>query len=226
MKKLLDAAGLPTAAWQQFVTGDEPIASGIVYPLLVKVASEHSSVGLSKESIVYDKNALRRIVRKQIRTFRQPVIAETFLPGREFQVTLLERQNGLFVFPPAEIRYANNTDTPLLTYDSRWDADHPEYGNSTVELARFDDALVQRLNAMCKRAFRVLSFRDYARFDIRCDTYDTPYFLEVNSNPGLGDDEEYGMTLSYKVTGMSFADFVLEIVYAAARRYALSAGSH
>lgn len=219
MKKLLDKAGLPTAPWQYFDTGNEPISDHIMYPSLVKVASEHSSVGLSKEAIVHSERALRTLVRKRIREFTQPVIVEAFLTGREFQVTLLERRGGLFVLPPAEIMYKKDTDAPLLTYDSRWDVDHPDYGNSTVGVARLDDTLAQTIDVLCRKAFGALSFRDYARFDLRCDEKERPYFLEVNSNPGLGDDEEYGMTLSYTAAGLTFADFVWEIVKAALRRY-------
>lgn len=222
MKKLLEAAGLPTAPWQYFETGQEPISEAIVYPSLIKVASEHSSVGLSKDAIVRNEEELRRMVRKRIREFEQPVIAEAFLTGRELQVTMLERADGLALLPPAEIIYTKETDVPLLTYDSRWDVNHPEYGNSTVSVALLDTGLSTRLDTMCRKAYTAMSFRDYTRFDLRCDVVENPYFLEVNSNPGLGDDDEYGMTLSYKAAGMDFSDFVWEIVGAASRRYRLA----
>jgi len=221
MKKLLDDAGLPTAPWQSFHTGFEPVSETIVYPSIIKVSSEHSSVGVSKESIVHTEKELTSAVHRRIETFRQPVIAEAFLTGREFQVTLIERLNGLTILPPAEILYIDGTDVPLLTYDSRWNVQHSDYGNSTVGIVKLDEKLSYVLSDMCMKAFQKLSFRDYARFDIRCNTQSVPYFLEVNSNPGLGDDEEYGMTISYKAAGLTFTDFVWEIICSAARRYDL-----
>jgi len=208
---------LPTADWQAFRTGEEPITV-IHYPVLVKVSNEHSSVGIGVDSIAHDEASLRTIVRKRITEYKQPAFAETFLGGREFQITLLERSDGLAVLPPAEIVYSRDTDVPLLTYKSRWDASHHDYENSTVRCVPLEKALAQRLHDMCVRAFPALGFRDYARFDIRCDTEGHPYFLELNSNPGLGDDDEYGMTLSYKAVGMTFADFIWEIVESATRR--------
>lgn len=217
-KRLCRKYGLPTADWLEFITGAEPIGA-VRYPMLVKVASEHSSVGIGVDSIARNEADLRRIVKNRIVAFHQPVFAETFLTGREFQVTILMRNGTPVMLPPAEIVYASGTDVPLLTYASRWDEDHHDYSNAKVALAALDSALYEEIRTMSMSAFRRLGFRDYARFDIRCDEHGTPYFLELNSNPGLGDDEEYGMTVSYKAAGMTFADFIWEIVRSAKRRY-------
>ncbi len=218
-KRMLAEAGLPTAQWQTFVTGDEPVRDDLVYPMLVKVSLEHSSVGIRMESVVSNADELKRIVEKRIREYRQPVYAESFLTGREFQVTLIEETDGLTILPPAEIAFVTDTDVPLLTYESRWDVTHTDYSNSIVKIADLEPAYARHLNDMCRKAFTGLGFRDYARFDLRCDRTGSPFFLELNSNPGLGDDDEYGMTLSYKAAGMTFADFIWKIVEAAMRRY-------
>lgn len=214
-------AGFPTANWQEFVTGDEPITLD-AYPALVKIASEHSSVGISASSIAHDRVELRRIVKKRIAEYHAAVFAETYLTGREFQVTLLERATGVTMLPPAEIMYAKELKEPILTYGSRWDESDADYYNSEVALADLSGPFLKKLDTLCVKAFAIFGFRDYARFDIRCDSKDHPYFLELNSNPGLGDDEEYGMTLSYKAVGMTFADFVWAIVESAAKRYSIA----
>ena len=217
MKRRLDAGGFPTAPWQQFIIGDEPVREDLPFPVIVKVSLEHSSVGLSKDAVIDAPGKLSGFVKKQIAAFRQPVLAEQFLTGREFQVTLLEKASGLTVLPPAEVIYTKKTNVPFLTYESRWNADHPDFQNSTVELAVLSDRLADNLDRMSRGVFMTMGYRDYARFDIRC-LGETPMFLEVNSNPGLSDDEQYGMTVSYKALGMSFADFVWEIVQSALRR--------
>lgn len=219
IKRLCRQFGLPTADWQEFVTGDEPIDAAFTYPAIVKVSSEHSSVGIGKDSIIRSATDLRRVVTERIARFHQPVFAETFLSGREFQVTILERANGPIVLPPAEIVYAENTEVPLLTYESRWNETHADYSNSRVLLAELSPELSETLIHICKKAFTTMGFRDYARFDIRCGQAGKPYFLELNSNPGLGDDDEYGMTLSYKAMGMRFSDFIWEIVRSSVRRW-------
>ncbi len=216
MKKHLDEASLPTARWQLFLSGNEHVRTDFHYPLIVKVSSEHSSVGLSKEAIVNDVKSLIPIVKKRLAEYQQPVYAEEFLSGREFQVTLLERSSGLTVFPISEVRYTNGTDVPFLTYASRWNANHRDYQNSDVILAKLTKELQEKIEEMSKTAFTTFGYRDYARFDIRCQNKE-PLFLEINSNPGLSDDAEYGMTVSYKALGLTFADFVWEIVESALR---------
>ncbi len=217
MKKRLDEGGFPTAPWQQFITGDEPIREDLPFPVIVKVSLEHSSVGLSQEAIIDSPERLSGFVKKQIAAFHQPVLAEQFLSGREFQVTLLAKAGGLTVLPPAEVIYTKGTNVPFLTYESRWNADHPDFQNSTVEVAVISDALAEKIDLMSRRVSTTMGYRDYARFDIRC-LGENPMFLEVNSNPGLSDDEQYGMTVSYKASGMTFADFVWEIVQSTLRR--------
>ncbi len=217
MKQRLDEEGLPTARWQLFHTGEEPVRKDFHYPLIVKVSSEHSSVGLSKEAIVSDATTLIAIVKKRLAAYKQPVYAEEFLSGREFQVTLLEQASGLTVLPVSEVRYTKATDVPFLTYESRWDATHADYDNSDVLLAKLTPVMQRKINDMSVKAFTTFGYRDYARFDVRCQG-DEPMFLEINSNPGLSDDHEYGMTVSYKAAGMTFADFVWEIVTSALRR--------
>lgn len=217
-KKMMDELHLPTASWQLFVTGDERVMHTLHYPVIVKITNEHSSVGIEKDSIVEKEDDLTAVVKRRIATYHQPVFAEAFLPGREFQVTILETAHGLEVLPPAEIIYVNGTDVPLLTYESRWDEAHHDYSNSRVELAALSPSLKQAIISMSTRAFTSMGFRDYARFDIRCDATGQPYFLELNSNPGLGDDPEYGMTISYRAAGMTFADFIFEIVNSTRRR--------
>lgn len=219
-KRLCRTHDLPTADWQEFETGNEAIQID-TYPVIVKVSNEHSSVGITKDAIALNAEELKAVVTKRISEFHQPVFAETFLLGREFQVTLLEKSNGLTVLPPAEIIYTKGTDVPLLTYESRWNARHSDYKNSDVKLAHVSKEFHEELDGMCRKAFTAFGFRDYARFDIRCDKNGHPFFLELNSNPGLGDDPDYGMTVSYKAAGMNFSDFVWEIVRSAVRRYGM-----
>ena len=220
MKKQLDKEGFATAPWQEFVTGDEPIRKDLPYPVIAKVSLEHSSVGLSKEAIIDAESNLLPFVKKQIKQFKQPILVEQFLDGREFQVTLLETRKGLQVLPPAEVIYTKGTDVPFLTYESRWNADHPDFENSTVVLAKLDPALRNEIEAMSRGVFTTMGYRDYARFDMRCRGSE-PMFLEVNSNPGLSDDDQYGMTVSYRSLGMTFADVIEEIVESARRRYGI-----
>lgn len=220
-KTAMDKFRLPTALWQGFVTGRESVRSDFRYPLLIKLSREHCSIGLGKDSLVQNKGELIRVVRDRIEKFGQPVIAEEFLAGREFQVTIYEHNSNPVVLPPAEIFYQAR-DAAFLTYEARWDELHPDYSQSYICLAKLPSGLNKQLTKISLMTYRTFKFQDYARLDIRCDSLGQPRVMEANANPGLSDSDEYGMTISYKAVGMTFADFIWEIVESCRRRFKLA----
>jgi D-alanine-D-alanine ligase len=221
MKKAFDRHTLPTAPWQAFYTGEERIHDDFHYPVIVKLSQTHCSVGLDADAVVSDKETLQTRVRERIKTFQQPVIAEEFIEGREYQVTMLERESGLTMLPPAEIFFEVADKNKFLTFSSRWTAGTDDYKKSHIRMAKFDVDLTKQMERVCVRAFQELNFHDYARFDMRVKKSGDSnkiYFLETNSNPGLDDNDAYGLTLSFKAAGMTFRDFLLEIIASAMKR--------
>jgi len=221
MKKAFDTHDLPTARWQPFYTGNEIVRSDFHYPVILKLSQSHCSVGLDTDAVVSDKIELQNRIGEKIRVFHQPVIAEEFIDGREFQVTMLERAAGLTMLPIAEIFFDETGKNTFLTFDSRWTPGATDYKTSHIKLAKFDMNLTTKMEKVCLRAFHELEFRDYARFDMRFRVQNNAYqifFLETNANPGLDDDDAYGLTLSFKAAGMAFRDFLLEIIASALRR--------
>ncbi len=217
MKESLDIAGIPTPRWQLFTEGTEPIRGDFSYPVIMKLAWEHCSIGLTRNAIIDRQEDLSSNVIEHIRTFHQPVYVEEFIDGREFQVTVLEENCVPAVLPAAEIVFARAGKDTFLTFESRWDEEHPDYGLSSVKEAVVSTVLKRRLDEISLAAHRTFEFRDYSRMDIRVRG-ENPFILEANANPGLGDDEDYGMTVSYKAAGMTFADFCWEVVKSCLRR--------
>ncbi len=227
MKEQLMAAGLPTPAWQLFKTGKEKIDPATNFPVIVKPLYEHCSVGLTHEAVVDTPADLLRVVAKQITHYGQPVFAEQFIVGAEFQVTVLEQQGRLTVLPPAEILFTTSGTRAFLTYGGRWMPGHPDWMNSLVVLSAAAPGLKTTLADVSTRAFQTLSYRDYSRLDIRVNSgnpkdsrnwQDRVYILEANANPGVEDSTGYGMSVSFHAAGMNFIDFLWEIVASALRR--------
>lgn len=217
MKQRLEEASLPTPVGQVFNSGDKPIRSDLHYPAIVKLVLEHCSVGLSPLAVVAGEQELRKQVNVRLQKFHQAVLVEEYIEGREFQVTVLAKPNGLTMLPPAEIIFNTDGGPTFLTYESRWEESHPDYDASTVDVAKLSDHQLKYLEEISLKAFQAFGFRDYSRIDVRMRG-DKFYILEANANPGLGDDEDYGMTISYRAAGMSFADFCWGIVESCLRR--------
>lgn len=219
MKKHLDACHLPTPTWQLFETGNETVRTDFRYPVIVKLAKEHCSIGLGQGSIVKNKEELIVLVDKQLITYHQPVIAEEFVLGREFQITLLEKESGLTMLPLAEVTYEVSGTKAMLSYESRWEEKHPDFHTSGMALAKLTDMELQTFEKISKDTFAAFGFTDFTRIDARFNDKGEFLILEANANPGLSDHPLYGMTVSYKAAGMTFSDFVWEIVQSCLRRW-------
>ena len=159
------------------------------------------------------------LVAKQLITYHEPVIAEEFIAGREFQITLLEKETGLTMLPPAEVTYKVKGINAMLSYESRWEEDSPDFHTSGMALAKLTDEQLQIFETLCKKTFHAFGFTDFTRIDARLNDKDEFMILEANANPGLSDHPLYGMTVSYKAVGMTFSDFIWEIIDSCLSRF-------
>ncbi len=184
------------------------------FPLIVQASQEHGGVGLDRYSIVTTKKALRLKVREVIRTYKQPALAQRFLPGREFNVGIIGG-NRLRVLPLAEVDYSRlPTDIPpIMSYAAKWLDNTPEYQNTRVICpADVEPEQARRIEQVALQAFRAVGGRGYGRVDVRCDEEGNPYVLEVNCNPCL--DEGMGLARS-AAAGISWPELLELIVRAA-----------
>lgn len=204
-KAVLRAAGLPTAPAQLMLTGEEPLE--LRFPLIVKPNAEDASLGIYPDSVVRDEEALRKQVRRCLDNYKQPVLVEAFIDGREFNVSVME--NGAVTpLPVSEIDFsAMPKDTPrILGYEAKWFEDNPLYQKTPpVCPAPIDDELRAKLHGLAAAAFRTMGCRDYARVDFRMDAKGRPFILEVNPNPDISANAGYARAL--KAAGIAYSAF-------------------
>ncbi len=222
MKELFDTFHIPTPKWQICVTGDEDIRTDFSFPVILKLELEHCSIGLSKDAIVEDVKDLKRKIKEKIKRFKQPILVEEYIEGRELQVTALVRDSKVMVLPACEVIFKEQGKDAFLTYESRWNEDHPDYKQSYVELAKLSKDLEKRLTDVCLALFTKLQYNDYTRVDIRLDKHEHIFILEANANPGLGDEDEYAMTVSYRAEGYTFDMIIMDILKSAMKRFGKS----
>ncbi|MBN1373500.1 MAG: hypothetical protein JW987_16300, partial [Anaerolineaceae bacterium] len=118
-KRIWRDHGLPTAPFQEFSTGCEPLDADLTFPLFVKPAREGTGMGMDNGSIVHDEVALRARVRWTIESYKQPALVETYLSGREFTVGVMGRTDALpYVRRPALYRADGFHRFPVLEVDN------------------------------------------------------------------------------------------------------------
>lgn len=188
-KKWLGAAGLPTPPW--FATTHLPVQLSVSGPWLVKSVWEHASIGLDEDSVIPDADLdglLRRIDESKER-LGGACLAEAFIDGREFNLSLLAGQCGPELLPPAEIRFDAYPPgkVRLVGYRSKWEEDSFEFNHTPRSFAfpETDASLLARLEELSRRCWELFGLRGYARVDFRIDRNGNPWILEVNANPCL-----------------------------------------
>jgi len=233
-KRIWRDSGLPTAPFQVFQHGGEPLDGRLAFPLFVKPSREGTGMGISADSLVKNEEALRAQVRWVIRTYHQPALVETFLPGREFTVGLVgnrlqlgqERPSafyddrGYHVFPALEIDVSNLQKEGLLYtgYIKSKTPMAPRY----LCPAPISQELANQLRELAISAFEAIGGLDVARVDFRLGAQGEPYLLEINTLPGLNPSIS-DIVLAAKGEGIAYETLILEILGSALRRYGDSA---
>ena len=93
-KRVLTFHGLPTPAFQVFERADEPRDPDLTFPLFAKPSREGTGMGVSGSSIVNTEAELRDQLAAQIARYRQPILVERFIRGREVTVGVIGNLTG------------------------------------------------------------------------------------------------------------------------------------
>ena len=208
-KMILKQHGLPTPDFAVLETPDSPVTA-LTYPAIVKPKNEAVSFGLR---VVQNEDELREAAAIIFNEFRQAVLAEQYIEGREVNVGLLGN-NPPEPFPPVELSFGK--DGPqIYTYE-----DKTGRSGRVIEPicpARISPELTKRAQELAVSAFSALGLYDCARVDMRIDANDNIYILETNSLPSLGEHGSYLVGAAY--VGLDFAGFVNRLVEVASARY-------
>ncbi|MDA8125075.1 MAG: D-alanine--D-alanine ligase [Deltaproteobacteria bacterium] len=213
-KKWLAAAGLPTPPW--FTPADRPEDVPISGPWLVKSAWEHASVGLDEDSVLPAADGERLLAEMESRraSLGGTCLAEAFIDGREFNLSVLAGERGPEVLPPAEIRFDAYPPgkVRVVGYRSKWDENSFEF-NHTPRSFRFpetDAPLLAHLKTLALQCWQIFALRGYARVDFRIDKEGHPWILEVNANPCISPDA--GFQAAAREAGLEFPETLRRIM--------------
>ena len=208
-KARLAEAGIPTPPGVVVSGNDEELPKWLVPPLVLKPACEHMSRGLH---LARTPEEARTKLAGILERFGQPVIVETFIPGREIAVAVLEGPDGPEVLPPVEWLIDGRG---LFTQAYKMTEPGPERDDAVR--AEFTERELAELRNLACRAFQALGLRDYARFDVRLSPGGSFFFLEANATPSLEPLE--ALALSARWAGLGYTALVERILASALRRY-------
>jgi D-alanine-D-alanine ligase len=182
---------------------------------IVKSVWEHASLGLDDGCVVDNVDAACQRMAESTRQYRGEWFAEEYIDGREFNISVLERDGQPLLLPMAEMTFVNYPrDKPrIVGYAAKWDENAPEYCNSCREFPDMSaDFLHSDITKVVHQCWNAFGLRGYARVDFRVDATGKPWVLEINANPSIA--MVAGFAAAALQGGISYHQLIEKIVRA------------
>jgi len=181
-KKWMTLSGIATPSWYP---ASENLTLDPFRKYVAKPAREDGSAGFDEDCVFLGKDfpEFCNKYKQKLSSY----FVEEFLPGREFNVSLLSGQDAPEMLAVAEMMYQDFPDEKpkILGYTAKWNEESFEYRHTVRRFVSSDDEpdLTARLYQICLQCWRIFGLKGYARIDFRLDAQGVPNVLEINANP-------------------------------------------
>jgi D-alanine-D-alanine ligase len=229
-KEILSYYSIPTPKFTVIGSEEELRTNTAILPSMVKPLYEGSSKGIYNASLVFDKDAYQKQVRRVLEMYGQPALVEEYLPGREFTVAVLGNGMTAEVLPVVEIKFDSLPKgvNPIYSFEAKWIWDTTKNPLDIFECpADVTSKLHEKIVTICKDAYKVLRCRDWARIDVRLNSAGEPHILELNPLPGIlpNPEENSCFPKAARAAGYSYNSMLNKVLNAACERYGLHNGA-
>jgi D-alanine-D-alanine ligase len=212
-KRLVRDAGLNTPAYHVVHSTDDLVGVKLNYPLFAKPIAEGTGKGITQASRIGSAAELREVCEALLGSFKQPVLVEEFLPGREFTVGVLGTGVKARAIGTMEIHILPKVGGAVYSSETK------EYCDDLVKYTRLADGpLWEAVQKLAVDSYRALECRDGGRVDIRLDAAGRPSFMEVNPLPGLH-PQHSDLPMIATQEGISYNELIGSIIQSAWSRY-------
>ncbi|WP_185862052.1 D-alanine--D-alanine ligase [Blattabacterium cuenoti] len=175
----------------------DKILKKVGLPCFVKPNRSGSSLGISK---IYEDKDLFNAVEKAFKEDEE-IIIESFLKGREVSVGVFSFKNEVIVLPITEIISKND----FFDFESKYSGKSKE-----ITPAKLLPNVESKVKKIAKKVYKILNLSGISRAEYIIIN-ETPYFLEINTIPGLSKESIFPKQL--KVAGISLSDLFKNAIY-------------
>lgn len=180
-QRVIDA-GLNTSKFQVINQLNPEILNDLdlTFPSFVKPTNRGGGLGIDSNSVTNNIAELSAKVLSIAVNLQSDSLVEDYLPGREFSVAILKREesDGYRVMPIELVAEVDENGQRMLSGAVK-------LGNAELVLEVNDATMRAKVTTLALDVFQALGARDYGRIDIRLDGKGTPNFLEANLIPSL-----------------------------------------
>lgn len=213
-KHVVRDQGIPTPDFAVIARTEDTATVNLPYPLFAKPVAEGTGKGVTPTSKINEPARLQSACAELLATFKQPVLVETFLPGREFTVGIVGNGKSARSVGLMEVVLLEKAEAEVYSYHNK------EFCEELVEYRVVDDPEAQKAVEVALAAWHALGCQDGGRVDLRSDAKGLPHFIEVNPLAGLHPEHSDLCIIATKY-GISYQTLIGEIVQAAITRLGL-----
>jgi D-alanine-D-alanine ligase len=212
-KKLLSYHRIDVPEFEVFRIG-RPIRrpKRLAFPLIVKSLTQEASIGISQASVVENDEKLKERVTFIHESIGTAAIVEQYIEGRELYVGLIGNQT-LQALPVWELFFTNMPpDAKRIATDRvKWSVKYQKkYGIESGLAKDLDEGVAEKIQHVCKRAYRALELSGFARVDLRLDATGHVWVIEANPNPQIAKGEDFAA--SAEKVGIGYESLLQRIV--------------
>ncbi len=210
-KLVLKETGILTAPFCVVHRAEDIGQVHLDYPLFVKPVAEGTSKGIDGYSLVKNKSGLIESVHYLLEKFKQPVLVETYLSGREFTVGVLGTGENTRAIGAMEIILNGEAPHPVYSYSVK--KDWEKYVSYRIA----DDPAAMECVEAAVKIWKILKGKDAGRIDFRLDSQGRANLIEVNPLAGL--NPVYSdLPILARLKGIEYKDIIAEIMDSAIQR--------
>jgi len=210
-KRVIRDLGLPTPDFAVVESPADIAAVRLPYPLFAKPIAEGTGKGITAASKLGGPAELESRCRELLERFRQPVLVERFLPGREYTVGIIGTGNEARAVGTMEVLLRREAEAGVYSYANK------ENSEELVDYRLAADAQARRAQDTALAVWRGLGCRDAGRVDLRDDEHGVPNVMELNPLAGLH-PEHSDLPIICTLAGVSYRELIRRIVDSALLR--------
>ncbi|MGI6432613.1 MAG: D-alanine--D-alanine ligase family protein [Sphaerochaetaceae bacterium] len=210
-KEVVRKCGVVTADWCVVAKEEDLKAVDLPYPLFIKPLGGGTGMGIDDSSRIENATQLQEKVRSLLQQYKQPVLVETYLGGREFTVGIIGNGQSAQSIGVMEIHVAQSG---IYSYQNKQDY---------VQKVRYstpEPPIVLACSQVALAAWQALGCQDAGRVDVKMDEKGNVHFLEVNPLAGLHPIDS-DLPILCRQNGISYTSLIALIMESALRRLGL-----
>lgn len=219
-KRIVKSHGIKTPVFFIWKDLNSDIPKRLKFPVIVKPNAEGSSKGVLGRMIANNRKELKELLHEKYTRYKQPVLVEEYIRGREFTVGIIGNGEKKHIFKPMEIIISpeGNPDGSKI-YSFHVKTNYERYVGYECP-AKIEPGLEKKITETAGKIFDALECRDFARIDFMLSEDNSLYFIEINPLPGLAPGySDYPMLAGYN--GFKYDELIVSVLNSGLKRYGM-----